>query len=145
MEVGLRKHHHPCHWYSPVPMTRWQWPNDPRLLLHLLLLSQRFRALLLACCQRLNGGLADETKNGLETMPPSCSLRQTDLAVAADMGPRPLPGAFENGTHLKYASNISRFSVNRYQPQLFVAKRKKRLKALRPACAFGHHSMQLLL
>ena len=49
-------------------MTRLQWPNDSRLLLHLLLLSQRFRALLLACCQRLNGGLADETKDGLETM-----------------------------------------------------------------------------
>ncbi len=58
----LQRHHHPGHGFSDVPMTRWQWLNDPRLLLHLLLLlTQRFRALLLACCQRLNGGLA-ETK-----------------------------------------------------------------------------------
>ena len=34
------------------------------------------------------------------------------------------PGALQNGTHLKYASDTSRFSVNRYQPRLFVTKRK---------------------
>ena len=44
-------------------------------------------------------------------------------------------GALQNGTHIKYASDASRFSVNRYQPRLFVAKRKKRLEALPPACA----------
>ena len=36
-----------------------------------------------------NRGLGDDAEDGLETMPPSCSLRQTDLGVAADMGARP--------------------------------------------------------
>ena len=41
------------------------------------------------------------------------------------------PGALQNGTYLKYASDTSRFSVNRYQPRLFVTKRKTARDALR--------------
>ena len=45
------------------------------------------------------------------------------------------PGALQNGTHLKYVSGTSRFSVNRYQPRHFVAKRKNRLGPMPPARA----------
>ena len=33
--------------------------------------------------------MADDAKDRVEALPPAYSLRQTDPAVAADMGPRP--------------------------------------------------------
>ena len=81
----------------------------------------------------------------MEALPPACALRTNYFRYDRRTQQLPLtwvrvpPGALQNGTHLKYASDTSRFSVNRYQPRLFVAKRKKRLEALPVACALIPH------
>ena len=83
---------------------------------------------------RHRSGLADDAEDGLEALPPPIrqDRRTQQLPLTWVRVP---PGALQNGTHLKYASDTSRFSVNRYQPRLFVAKRKKRLETLPAASA----------
>ena len=83
--------------------------------------------------------MADDAEEGLEALPPACALRTNHFRYDRRTQQLPLTwvrvpaGALQNGTHFKYASDASRFRVNRYQPRLFVAKRKKRLEALPPA------------
>ena len=68
--------------------------------------------------------------DGLEALPAARALRTNHFRYDRRTQQLPLtwvrvpPGALQNGTHLKYASDTSRFSVNRYQPRLFVTKRK---------------------
>ena len=66
----------------------------------------------------------------MEALPAARALRTNHFRYDRRTQQLPLtwvrvpPGALQNGTHLKYASDTSRFSVNRYQPRLFVTKRK---------------------
>ncbi len=67
----------------------------------------------------------DEVMTELPTDRRVIPLRQTDPAVDADVGPRPVRNQSDRDA-LELRQDLIRFSVNRYRPVGFVTDKQKR-------------------